>query len=356
MHESRLRSRWLLDLVFRRSPLEALPEPTLEMQVTLPKLEKFKTNALLQVKEFQDFVAPNTTTERPLFLRKHLLNVHKKAVEPSKKIRLVSLVGCPGTGKTWCGWLVAYTLQKTRKKKTLHLTIRNSTVTAIANFKEKKQYAKVSWNENMLEQVLRESQCQVCIVDVSVNKPDAATDIFTGVQQLIERNEKEFADVKFMGLLSGNGQEKITGKQLPLQVIQKLVLWSWSEEEVTTLSTKLKDAGSKPPSDEAYKVCGGSVRYLSRPDEDENRIREAVKGLSQDEMKRLLALDTTLDDQQGKNRSRLLSFFPAVVFPMQRTRASPASQRASCQRGQSPAPTSSSSASSRTSARSLRRC
>eukprot|EP00439_Symbiodinium_sp_Y106_P005008 s4866_g1.t1 len=113
-----------------------------------------------------------------------------------------------------------------------------------------------------------------------------------------------------MGLLSGHGQEKITGKQLPLQVIQKLVLWSWSEEEVTTLSTKLKDAGSKPPSDEAYKVCGGSARYLSRPDEDENRIREAVRGLSQDEMKRLLALDTTLDDQQGKNRSRLLYFFP----------------------------------------------
>ena len=158
----------------------------------------------------------------------------------------------------------------------------------------------------MLKQVLRESQCQVCIVDVSMNKPDAATDIFTGIPQLIERNETEFAGVKFMGLMSGHGQEKITGKQLPLQVIQKLVLWSWSEEEVTTLSTKLKDAGSKPPSDEAYKVCGGSVRYLSRPDEDENRIGEAVKGLTQDEMKKLLALDTTLDDQQGKNRSTSL--------------------------------------------------
>ena len=346
VHEGRLRSRWLLDLVFRRSPLETLPEPTLEMQVTLPKLEKFKTNALLQVKEFQDFVAPNTTTERPLFLRKHLLNVHKKAVEAlkAKKIRLVSLVDCPGTGKTWCGWLVAYTLQKTCKKKTLHLTIRNSTVTAIANFETKQQYEEVHWNGHMLKQVLRESECQLCIVDVSMNKPDAALDIFTGIQQLIERgrDDKEFAGVKFMGLLSGHGQEKITGKQLPLQVIQKLVLWSWSEEEVTTLSTKLKDAGSKPPSDEAYKVCGGSVRYLSRPDEDENRIREAVKGLSQDEMKRLLALDTTLDDQQGKNRSRLLSFF--------------AGSSVSSQRGQSPVPTSSSSASSRTSTRSLRRC
>ena len=72
-------------------------------------------------------------------------------------IRLVSLVGCPGTGKTWRGWLVAYTLQQAGKK-TLHLTVRNSDVTAIANFEAKKQYKKVSRNENMLEQVLRESK------------------------------------------------------------------------------------------------------------------------------------------------------------------------------------------------------
>ena len=45
------------------------------------------------------------------------------------------------------------------------------------------------------------------------------------------------------------------------------------------------------------------MQYLSRPDEDENRMREAVKGLSQDEMKKL---DTILDDQQGKNRSTSL--------------------------------------------------
>ena len=49
---------------------------------------------------------------------------------------------------------------------------------------------------------------------------------------------------------------------------------------------------------------------LFQPNKDENRIREAVKGLSQDEIKKLLALDMGLDDQQGKNRSRLLSFFP----------------------------------------------
>ena len=290
--------------------------PTPSSTTKLPpklKLEKFKADELLDVEKFKDFVAPNTTADRPLFLRKHLLNVHNKAVEAlqAEEIRLVSLVGCPGTGKTWCGWLVAYTLQQ-KGKKTLHLAIRNSDVTAIVNFETKKQHKKVSWNENMLEQVLRESECQVCIVDVSMNEAVEAGRIFTGIQQLIERNEKEFAQVKFMGLLSGHGQEKITGKQLSLQVIQKLVLWSWSEEEVAALCTKLKDAGSEPPSDEAYKVCGGSVRYLLRPkgpEEDENRIVEAVKGLPQDEMK-FLALDMTLDDQQGKNRSRLLSFFP----------------------------------------------
>ncbi|CAE6971004.1 unnamed protein product [Symbiodinium sp. CCMP2592] len=297
-------------------PAQELPRPTPEMDFGdfgLRELGEFKPDELLDVEKFKDFVAPNTTADRPLFLRKHLLNVHNKAVEAlqAEEIRLVSLVGCPGTGKTWCGWLVAYTLQQ-KGKKTLHLTIRNSTVTTIANFQVKKQYEEVSWNGHMLKQVLRESKCQVCIVDVSMNEAVEAGRIFTGIQQLIERGkDEEFAGVKFMGLLSGHGQEKITGKQLSLQVIQKLVLWSWSEEEVTALRTKLKDAGSEPPSDEAYAVCGGSVRYLFRHEEEAKRTRDAVKGLSQDEMKRLLALDMPLDDQQGKNRSRLLSFFPS---------------------------------------------
>ena len=283
------------------------------MRVKLPQLKQFKADELLGVKAFQDFVAPNTTTDRPLFLRKHLLNVHKKAVEAlrTEKIRLVSLVGCPGTGKTWCGWLVAYTLQKTGVK-TLHLTIRNSTVTAIANFQVKKQYKVVSWNGHMLEQVLRDSNCKVCIVDVSMDIADEATRIFIGVRQLIERGkDEEFAGVKFMGLLSGHGQEKITGKQLSLEVIQKLVLWSWREEEVATLCKKMK--GKKDGlklSDDAYKVCGGSVRYLFQLEDEETRIREAVLGLSQHEMEKLLSLDVALDDQQGKNRTRLLSFFP----------------------------------------------
>ena len=339
----------------RRSPLEELPTPSLTTKVKLPKLQKFKANTLLKVEAFEDFVAPNTTTDRPLFLRKHLLNVHRKAVEAlkAKEIRLVSLVGCPGTGKTWCGWLVAYTLQKTCKKKTLRLTIRNRDVTAIANFQVKKQCKEVSWNGHLLDQVPRESQCQVCIVDVSMNEAVEAARIFTGIQQLIERNEKEFAHVKFMGLLSGHGQEKITGKQSNiLDVTRKLVLWSWTEGEVAGLRAKMLQQGLEPPPEGAYAVCGGSVRDLFQPHKDENRTREAVKGLSQDEMKKLLALDMTLDDQQGRTAADFYRSFPAKA-PTQKMRAS---HRASVQHGRCPAPTSSSSASRRTSTRSLRRC
>ena len=35
------------------------------MRVKLPQLKQFKADELLDVKAFQDFVAPNTTTDRP---------------------------------------------------------------------------------------------------------------------------------------------------------------------------------------------------------------------------------------------------------------------------------------------------
>ena len=280
------------------------------MRVKLPQLKQFKADELLDVKAFQDFVAPNTTTDRPLFLRKHLLNVHKKAVEAlrTEKIRLVSLVSCPGTGKTWCGWLVAYTLQKAFKKNTLHLTIRNSTVTVIANFEEKQQYEEVSWNGRMLKQVLRDSNCKVCIVDVSMDIADEATRIFIGVRQLIERGkDEEFAGVKFMGLLSGHGETRIVGKPSLHVSPLKLVLWSWSKDEVEKLCEKL---GPGAPPAHAYAVCGGSVRFLFKPDDEEGGIRAAVRGLEQADMARLLALDLGLDDVDKKHRTGLLSFFP----------------------------------------------
>ena len=184
----------------------------------------------------------------------------------------MSLVGCPGTGKTWCGWLVAYTLQQ-KGKKTLHLAIRNSDVTAIVNFETKKQHKKVSWNENMLEQVLRESECQVCIVDVSMNEAVEAGRIFTGIQQLIERNEKEFAQVKFMGLLSGHGQETITGKQLGLQVIQKLVASALELERRGGCKSSCKDERCKLGASRrclqgVWRICAVSLPTQRRRDQN----------------------------------------------------------------------------------------
>ena len=186
----------------------------------------------------------------------------------------MSLVGCPGTGKTWCGWLVAYTLQQ-KGKKTLHLTIRNRDVTAIANFETKQQYEEVHWNGHMLKQVLRESECQVCIVDVSMNKPDAALDIFTGIQQLIERgrDDKEFAGVKFMGLLSGHGQETITGKQLGLQVIQKLVASALELERRGGCKSSCKDERCKLGASRrclqgVWRICAVSLPTQRRRDQN----------------------------------------------------------------------------------------
>ena len=221
----------------------------------------------------------------------------------AEKIRLVSLVGCPGTGKTWCGWLVAYTLQK-EGKKPLHLTIRNTDVTAIADFKEKKQYEDVSWNGHMLKRVLRESKCQVCIVDVSMDKAEQAQDIFIGVRQLIEQ-AREFPSVKFMGLMSGHGESKIIGKPFIEEYTKPLVLWSWTAGEVQQLCTKLK-VGVLP----AYAVCGGSVRFLFQPCRDQTGIQRAVRGLEQADMAKLLALDLGVDDVDKKHRTGLLSFFP----------------------------------------------
>ena len=75
---------------------------------------------------------------------KHLLDVRDVAVDvlsapvQEDAKRLVSLVGCPGTGKTWCGWLVAHALQN-KEKKTLHVTIRGKEVIVVSEFKKKKK-------------------------------------------------------------------------------------------------------------------------------------------------------------------------------------------------------------------------
>ena len=240
------------------SPTAALPKPT-EADVALPDLAVLEVNKLLHVSGFtklclgwfQSFfwgvcflvvikllfgsvrLASNTEATRPIFLRKHLLDVHKVAVDvlsasvEEDAKRLVSLVGCPGTGKTWCGWLVAHALQE-RGKRTLHVTIRGNEVIVVSEFKKKKSYRIADWNYFMLEQVLNENQCDVCIIDVGNKRPTQTDDIFQGVRTILESGSepKPLAEVKFMGLVSGHGEETIVGKDGLDECTQRLVLWS----------------------------------------------------------------------------------------------------------------------------------
>ena len=113
------------------------------------------------------------------------MDVHKVAMDVLKsegqEKRLVSLVGCPGTGKTLCGWLVCYSLHN-EGKKTLHLTIRGNEVIAVSAFKTKKIYQIAEWNFFMLREILTETKCNVCIMDVGVKSPQQTNEIFTGVR------------------------------------------------------------------------------------------------------------------------------------------------------------------------------
>ena len=71
--------------------------------------------------------------------------------------------------------------------------------------------------------------------------------------------------MKFMGLMSGHGETRIVGKpSLHLSPL-KLVLWSWTKDEVEKLCEKL---GPGAPTAHAYAVCGGSVRFLFKPDDE----------------------------------------------------------------------------------------
>ena len=77
-----------------------------------------------------------------------------------------------------------------------------------------------------------------------------------------------------------------------------------------TLREKLD---SRAPPAHANAVCGGSVRFLFKPDDEEEVIRAAVRGLEQADMARLLALDLGVDDVDKKHRTGLLSFFPNLT-------------------------------------------
>ena len=256
-------------------------------------------------------LAKNTEADKPIFLREHLLQVHDVSVATLKDNgdrKLVSLVGCPGTGKTWCGWLVANTLQCKHKVQVLHLTIRGTDVIAIWESDgqyQKSTYEEIgTWHPAMLTQLLKASQCQVCIIDVGNLLSDEVKKIFRGVHSILE---KDFNVIKFMGLVSGHGQEDIVGKQSNiLGMTQKLVLWSWFEHEFQAYCNATKMTA------DVYAICGGSVRNCFRPKQDMSEIFDAVKKLSQDEMDGFLMVNTRpTNDAEQKQRSHLLAFFPA---------------------------------------------
>ena len=252
------------------SSSQALPQPTVR-SVKAPEFPALVPGKSLNVEGFRDFVVAGTTADRPLYLRKHLIDVHDAAVDALKKHRLVSLVGCPGVGKTWCGLLVAHTLQS-QGVQTLHLTVRGKTAVAIINLSERKEYTVKQFDVFMLQQAITEAECQVCMLDVGGFLPQVSAEIFQGVRTLLEH--QAFSKVNIMGMLSGHGEETITGKQsLCTMPTQRLVMWSWNAEEVDGLSKRMPGGLEEG----AFAVCGGSVRHLFQVKTDQDAILRAVR-------------------------------------------------------------------------------
>ena len=270
-------------------------------------------------------LAKNTEADKPIFLREHLLQVHDVSVATLKDNgdkKLVSLVGCPGTGKTWCGWLVANTLQCKHKVQVLHLTTRGTDVIAI--WASDGRYQKITYEKvdvsttsmlSMLGQVLIDSKCNVCIIDVGDLLPDDVKKVFRGVHRIIEKDSNV---IKFMGLVSGHGEEDIIGNQFNIQQkAQTLVLWSWSEKEFEAFHDKFNSFCKENKTGHEldkniYRICGGSVRGCFQPDAAQAEILRTVKKLSQDEKDNFLIVNSRPTNDDGhKQRSRLLAFFPA---------------------------------------------
>ena len=266
-------------------------------------------------------LAKNTEADKPIFLREHLLQVHDVSVATLKDNgdkMLVSLVGCPGTGKTWCGWLVANTLQCKHNVQTLHLTIRGTDVIAIwadDGQYRKRTYKKVDVSTSMLlEQVLADSKCKVCIIDVGDLFSHEVKTIFRGAHRILEDDSNV---IKFMGLVSGHGEEDIVGNQFNIQQkAHTLVLWSWSEKEFEAFHDKFNSSKENKTGHELdkniYRICGGSVRGCFQPDGAQAEIFRTVKMLSQDEKDNFLIVNTRpTSSAEHKQRSHLLAFFPA---------------------------------------------
>ena len=256
-------------------------------------------------------LASDTSAEKPLFLRQHLLDVHNCAVDTLKEgeVRLVSLVGCPGTGKTWCGWLVAYTLQQ-MKIATLHLTFRGKSLSAVSNLSEQSTYDDPErFTYAMFKELINQSRCTVCILDVGDLPFAIADSIFRSMRTLLEQTQAS-PNIKFMALHSGHGEELILGKLAAEIQRQMLVLWSWTQQEFDALCASMEAREkNSAPSPNAYAVCGGSVRHLFRVDDEKGHIYRAAQRMNQDEMERFLRLEFPTASDAHKQRTSLLAFY-----------------------------------------------
>jgi len=176
---------------------------------------------------------------------------------------------------------------------------------AIINLSERKEYTVKQFDVFMLQQAITEAECQVCVLDVGGTLPQVSAEIFQGVRTLLEH--QAFSKVNIMGMLSGHGEETITGKQcLCTMPTQRLVMWSWTAEEVDALSKRMPGGLEEG----AFAVCGGSVRHLFQVKTDQDAILRAVSGLDQTQMRALLYGDVPTSDEGHRQRTRLMSFLP----------------------------------------------
>lgn len=121
-----------------------------------------------------------------------------------------------------------------------------------------------------LRDLIEKSSSVVCVVDVEGTSQQQAAEIFRNVRSTLEK--ESFSNVNIMCLVSGHGEATIHAKldRTNMQT-QRLVMWSWTAEEVYALSKARSAAGLKVYQEGAFAVCGGSVRHLFDVQRDQGR-------------------------------------------------------------------------------------
>jgi len=272
-----------------------------EVNLNLPPSDlKLVPNKFLQVDAFEQFLAPGTFESDPLFLRTHLMQVHDAVVQEltGTPTRLVSLVGCPGVGKTWCGQLVAYTLRN-KGTSVLHVAVQDTVVTAVTEQKRRQFSIEIVLDLHAFKDLVESSSCQVCILDLSVRSDNAVEicEVMRGILQI--------SCVKFMCLVSGHGEENIIGKRPDSSKTKSFVMWSWTEADVM----KMLGSKSEEEARACFLVCGGSVRYLKDPSEDKRHILKTVGQMTPEQVTDFLSGSRPFSDVGSKQFTRLLAFY-----------------------------------------------